>query len=61
MDGNLANDHRRRRTAQPLGPDAVHWREIQNAVATIHFGEVRILIQDGYVVQIDRLEKQRLR
>lgn len=31
------------------------------AVRGIRFGEVRLIIQDGAVVQIERVEKQRLR
>jgi hypothetical protein len=34
--------------------------KVREAVKGIRFGEVRIIIQDG-VVQIERLEKQRLR
>jgi hypothetical protein len=35
--------------------------QIRVAVHGIRFGEVRVVIQDGVIVQIDRLEKQRLR
>jgi hypothetical protein len=35
--------------------------EIRKAVQGIRFGEVRVIIQDGLVVQIERVEKQRLR
>ena len=34
---------------------------IRKAVRGIRFGEVRVIIQDGVVVQIERIEKQRLR
>jgi hypothetical protein len=34
---------------------------IQTAIKGIRFGEVRIVIQDGVVIQIDRMEKQRIR
>ena len=34
---------------------------IREAVRGILFGEVRVIIQDGLVVQIERLEKQRFR
>jgi hypothetical protein len=34
---------------------------VRAAVKGIRFGEVRVIIQDGVVVQIERLEKQRLR
>ena len=35
--------------------------KIRQAVSGIRFGEVRLIIQDGVIVQIDRVEKQRLR
>ena len=34
---------------------------IREAIRGIQFGEVRIVIQDGLIVQIERLEKQRFR
>ena len=34
---------------------------VRQAVKGIRFGEVRVIIQDGHVVQIERVEKQRLR
>jgi hypothetical protein len=34
---------------------------IRAAIRGIRFGEVRVVIQDGVVIQIDRLEKQRLK
>ena len=34
---------------------------IRRAIKGIRFGEVRIVIQDGVVIQIDRMEKQRLK
>ncbi|MDR3622161.1 MAG: YezD family protein [Paludisphaera borealis] len=35
--------------------------QVRAAVRGIRYGEVRVIIQDGQIVQIDRLEKQRLR
>jgi hypothetical protein len=35
--------------------------QIRKAVKGIRFGEVRVIIQDGIVVQIERVEKHRLR
>ena len=35
--------------------------QIRRAVRGIRFGEVRVIIQDGVIVQIERVEKQRLR
>jgi hypothetical protein len=37
------------------------FEQIRKAVKGIRFGEVRVIIQDGIVVQIERIEKQRLR
>ena len=34
---------------------------IREAVSGVRFGEVRLIIQDGVIIQIDRLEKLRLR
>jgi hypothetical protein len=34
---------------------------VRNAVQGIRFGEVRVIIQDGVIVQIERVEKQRIR
>jgi len=35
--------------------------QVRLAINAIRFGEVRVVIQDGLIVQIDRVEKQRLR
>lgn len=35
--------------------------QVREAVRGIRYGEVRVVIQDGLIVQIDRLEKQRFR
>jgi hypothetical protein len=34
---------------------------LQSAIQGIRFGEVRVVIQDGVIVQIERVERQRLR
>jgi hypothetical protein len=34
---------------------------IRTAIHGIQFGEVRVVIQDGIVIQIDRVEKRRIR
>lgn len=34
---------------------------IRAAVEGVRYGEVRVIIQDGVIVQIERVEKQRLR
>jgi hypothetical protein len=35
--------------------------EVRMAVKDIRYGEVRVVIQDGVIVQIERMEKKRLR
>jgi hypothetical protein len=35
--------------------------QVRTAIQGIRYGEVRVIIQDGVVVQIERVEKQRLR
>jgi hypothetical protein len=40
---------------------AIDLEPIRTAIKGIRFGEVRIVIQDGVVIQIDRMEKQRIR
>ena len=39
----------------PAGP------QIAEALKDLRFGEVTVIVQDGQIVQIDRLEKRRLR
>jgi hypothetical protein len=40
---------------------AVDLDPVRLAVKGIRYGEVRVIIQDGVIVQIERVEKQRLR
>jgi hypothetical protein len=40
---------------------ALDLEPIRAAIKGIRFGEVRIVIQDGVVIQIDRMEKRRIR
>ena len=35
--------------------------QVRKAVKGIRYGEVRVIIQDGVIIQIERIEKQRLR
>ena len=35
--------------------------QIRGALKGIRHGEIRVIVQDGRIVQIDRLEKRRLR
>ena len=41
-------------------PPPIPLEAIQEAVASIRFGVVQLIIQDGRVVQIDKTEKVRL-
>ncbi|WP_337175247.1 YezD family protein [Paludisphaera sp.] len=45
----------------PVGPRDSELEQIREAVRGIRYGEVRVIIQDGLIVQIERLEKQRFR
>jgi len=49
------------REALPIPAGELDLERVRSAVRGIRFGEVRVIIQDGQIVQIDRLEKQRLR
>ncbi len=40
---------------------ALEFDQVRKAVNDVWHGEVRVIIQDGVIIQIDRLEKQRLR
>lgn len=46
---------------QKLNEDSEQIRVILNAIKGLQFGEVHITIQDGVIVQVNRLEKQRFK
>jgi hypothetical protein len=50
-----------RQAVEPTRPAEVGMEQVRAAVQAVRFGEVRVVIQDGVIVQIDRVEKQRLR
>ena len=56
-----ARPPRGRRARPPGARPRPELEQIRKAVQGIRFGEVRVIIQDGLVVQIERVEKQRLR
>jgi hypothetical protein len=48
------------RPPAPRVPASLPLEDIQAAVASIRYGVVQLIIQDGRVVQIDKTEKIRL-
>jgi hypothetical protein len=62
MSERLAISNREEGRAAERGPSRdAEIERIRAAVKGIRFGEVRVIIQDGLVVQIERIEKERLR
>jgi len=57
IDGD-ARDSKRDQPAPAGG--SVDLEPIRAAIKGIRYGEVRIVIQDGVVIQIDRVEKRRI-
>jgi len=49
------------RTTRAPFADDFELEQVRLAVRGIRYGEVRVVIQDGVIVQIERVEKQRLR
>jgi len=49
------------RPRYPIAAGDLDLDRVREAVRDIRYGEVRVIIQDGLIVQIERLEKQRLR
>lgn len=47
-----------------IRPDNCHaeqvWQQIREALRGLKYGQVTIIVQDGVVVQIDRIERKRL-
>jgi len=52
------DDERAIRSTTAQGLDL---EEVRLAIKGIRYGEVRVIIQDGVAVQIERVEKRRLR
>ncbi len=61
MSNGTASSTDDERTVGPPSPRDLELDQVRNAVKGIRFGEVRLIIQDGLIVQIERVEKQRLR
>jgi hypothetical protein len=53
-------EERRGAGGTPADPD-LGVEQVRAAVQGIRYGEVRVIIQDGVIVQIERVEKRRLR
>ncbi len=49
------------RTTRGADSFELSYHEIARALAGLRFGEVRIVVQDSVVVQVDRTEKRRLK
>ncbi len=49
------------RGAGPGSSGELDLDQVRAAVRGIRYGEVRVIIQDGVIIQIERVEKQRLR
>lgn len=49
------------RSVRPPSTGDPDFEQVRRAVRGIRYGEVRVIIQDGVIVQIERLERQRLR
>jgi hypothetical protein len=59
---NIARPPQHDERALPSCPAAdLDLDRVRRAVSGIRYGEVRVIIQDGVIVQIERIEKQRLR
>ena len=54
------NDDGSVRSTAVSSPDAALER-VRLAISGIRYGEIRVIIQDYVIVQIERVEKQRLR
>jgi hypothetical protein len=46
--------------SRPPHPSTIPLEEITEAVRSIRFGVVQLIIQDGRIIQIDKTEKIRL-
>ncbi len=58
----MSNSTTQLETRDNGGDDAMRqeWADIRNALHGLRFGQVTITLQDGVIVQIDRLEKRRI-
>jgi hypothetical protein len=61
MENSALHSPEDERESRPGSGRGFDLDQVRNAVKGIRYGEVRVIIQDGVVVQIERVEKQRLR
>jgi hypothetical protein len=61
MSGKVSSVSDDGRGTHPSPPRDLDLDHVRKAVQGIRYGEVRVIIQDGVIVQIERVEKQRLR
>ena len=61
MSDRAFSDQAEGRSTAPASALEVDLEPVVKAVKGLRFGEVRLIIQDGRIVQIERVEKQRLR
>lgn len=56
VDSNFAD------STHPTAPEANArwaWRSIEEALRSLQFGSVTLLVQDGIVIQVERTERKR--
>ncbi|WP_165227158.1 YezD family protein [Aquisphaera insulae] len=61
METRLLANGQGQKGPHPGRPADVDLERVRKALHGIRFGEVRVIVQDGVVVQIERIEKERLR
>ncbi|QEH34730.1 hypothetical protein OJF2_32720 [Aquisphaera giovannonii] len=61
METRAFADGRDRRASSPSRGVEADLEPVRRALSGLRFGEVRVIVQDGVVVQIERIEKERLR
>lgn len=53
------------KTPEPLwpegNPEAIDLDMIREALRGLRFGQVTIIVQDGVIIQVDRMERRRLK
>ena len=45
----------------PPGPHAEALDKVEKLLSGMQFGEVRVVVQDGHVVQVERTERHRMK